>query len=86
MMSLEHRLLVSFLKLHTTPDELRSMVATRRPPAIGLFMPPAMDILIVPHLCHPCIDLLKVEVVTESESDESELQIHTRYVALEELV
>lgn len=85
-MSLEHRLLVSFLKLHTTPVELRTMVTFGRPPAIGLFMPPDMDILIVPHLCHPCIDLLKIELVTENDSNESELQIHTRYVALEELL
>lgn len=85
-MSLEHRLLVAFIRLNTRPDELRSMVSRRCPPGITLLMPPAIDILIVPHQNHPCVDMLKVEMVTESEVDESELQIHTRYIALEELL
>lgn len=85
-MSLEHRLLVAFLRLNTDPNELRAMVSRRCPPGITLLMPPDIDILVVPHQTHPCVDMLKVELVTESEVDESELQIHTRYIALEELL
>lgn len=86
-MSLERRLLVTLLRHFLNPDELRSMVARRRPPAVTLLMPPHMDILVVPHLCHPSIDLLKIELVTDSDGgDGTDMTVHVRYVALEELL
>ena len=85
-MSLERRLLVTLLRHFLDPDELRSMVARRRPPALTILMPPHMDILVMPHLCHPTIDLLKIELVTDSEDDGTDMTVHIRYVALEELL
>lgn len=83
-MSLERRLLLSLLRHFIAPDEFRSMFASGRPPAITLLMPPHLDILVMPHPCHPTIDLLKIEVVTDSY--DSDMTLHVYYVSLEELL
>lgn len=84
---LERHLLISLLRLYTDPVEVTSMIETRRPPAIALLLPPSLDILVVPDFSHPNVLLLRVEIAVGSEEpNDSEVDVHTRLVAVEELL
>lgn len=83
---LERRLLLTLLRQHIDPLEVTSMIETRSPPAIALLLPPSMDILIVPDFSHPHVLLLRVEIAIGSEEDDSDMEVLTRLLAVEELL